>query len=102
MLEKDAKYFLLILILVFLGLFAVVVSGFLAPLILGILLAGLASPFYKITSKFTGRNVGAFISILAVSIIIILPLAGVLSLLVNEAINLLSINKSFFTFENPA
>ena len=98
---KEAKHFIAALIIVFFGLFVLIVSGFLAPLVLGMLLAGLIYPLYKELSHGLGQSLGALVSTLLVMLIIILPVLGILSLLVKEAIDLLSTQRDWVSLYQP-
>jgi len=107
---KESKYFLNALLIIFLALFIVIVAGFLAPLVLGLLLAGLGFPLYrellkKLSQK---KNLAALITVLVISLVIILPLVGILSVLAKEAFDLFTVardqwavNQSFMEALEP-
>lgn len=90
--EKESKYFLITLLLIFFGLFVLILSGFFAPLILGIMLAGLAFPLYEELLKRWGnrKNLTSLIVVLLISLVIVLPVFGIMTLLTKEALGLLS------------
>jgi len=87
---KESKYFLNALLVLFLALFILILAGFLAPLVLGLLLAGLGFPLYRELSKKIGdkKNLAALITVFAIALVIILPFLGVLSLLAKEAFDI--------------
>ncbi len=86
----ESKHFLLGLIIIFFALAALTLSELFAPIILGVLLAGIARPLYhELVPRAQGReNLAAFISMIAISIVIIIPFLAILTLLVREAFTL--------------
>lgn len=88
---SEAKKFLIFLLAVFFVLLVVILSGFFAPLVLGLLLMGLSFPLYEVLLKRLGgkENLAALTAVLIISLVIILPFLGLLSLLTKEAVDLL-------------
>ncbi len=89
---SEAKKFLIFLLAIFFVLLVVILSGFFAPLVLGLLLMGISYPLYEyLLKRFGGKeNLSALIAVLVVSLVIILPFLGILSLLTKEAVDLFS------------
>ena len=88
--NHEAKYFLISAILIFLTFFGVLVSGFLTPLILGLLLAGIAFPLYNWLCNFlhNRKDSAALFTILLIVLTIIIPLIFLLILFTQEALHL--------------
>lgn len=86
----ESKHFLLGLIIIFFALAAVTLYNLFSPIILGVLLAGLAHPLYRdLLARTRGKqNLAAFIAMLAVSTVIVIPFIIILTLLVTEAFGL--------------
>lgn len=88
--ERPALYFLVALIVIFLGLTAVLISGFAAPVILGMILSGASYPFYlKLRRGFGGRpTLASLVTLGIVTLLIIVPLIFVSIFLFKQAIDL--------------
>jgi len=88
--HRHAQHFLVALVLIFLGLTILLLSGFFTPLALGIILAILGYGWHqKILDKFKGKkNLAALITLLAIMTVIILPTVLFLGVLFNEAVEL--------------
>lgn len=88
--NNEAKYFLIGAILLFLGLFGVLVSGYTTPLIIGLLLTALAYPLYQWLLKHLGgkENAAALLTIFVIVLIIIVPLTSLAVLFSQEALHL--------------
>jgi predicted PurR-regulated permease PerM len=100
---RQSNHVLVALLLGCLGLFALILSGFAAPLILGTILATIARPAYEWISKNVRihRNAAGLITVTLVSLVIILPAAGLLTLLTREAINLFTLLSDNPSFADP-
>lgn len=107
---KESKYFLNVLLILFLALFVLILAGFLAPLVLGLLLAGLGFPLYRELLKRFGdkKNLASLLTVLVISLVIILPFVGILSLLAKEAFDIFTtardqwaVNQSFMQALQP-
>jgi predicted PurR-regulated permease PerM len=90
MTTNESRYFLLAAILVFLGLVALLLSGFLAPLILGALLAAISHRWYGklLLSLGDRQDLAALLILLLIVAVIILPTLLLIVFLANEAFNL--------------
>jgi predicted PurR-regulated permease PerM len=88
--EKPALYFLVSLIIVFLVLTALLLSGFAAPIVLGIILSGISYPLYKrLKRKSKERSTGtALVTLLLVILVIVVPLAFISVFLFQQAVEL--------------
>ena len=85
--EAHSNRFLMFLLLVFLALMGLIVSGFAAPIILGTLLGTLSYPLYERLLRRLGgrsRNTAALIMLLLVIFAIVLPFFGITTLLAKE------------------
>ncbi len=100
---RESIYFLTIFLLIFLGLLAFLLFGFLAPIVIGFLLAGLAYPLHRwLTKIFRGReNLAAFTTVFAIALLIILPTAGILTLLTRETIQIVGRTSVQSILESP-
>ncbi|MDO8669694.1 MAG: AI-2E family transporter [Candidatus Buchananbacteria bacterium] len=88
--NNEAKYFLIGAMLIFLTLFGLLVSGFMTPLILGLLLAGIAFPMYNWLRNFlhNRKDSAALLTILLIVLTIIVPLIFLSMLFYQEAMHL--------------
>jgi predicted PurR-regulated permease PerM len=100
---KDARYFLIALLLLFLGLTLLLFSGFAGPVILGLVLAGLSYKGYLwLLRKIRSKNVAALITMIAVVLVIIIPLTFLGTALFFQALELLSATQNRLAlFEYP-
>jgi len=86
---KESKHFLVALVFIFLILFVLLLLGFLAPLVLGLLLAGGSYGIYNaFLHAVKIKSIAALIAVFIVSLLIILPALGVLTLIAKEAFTL--------------
>jgi len=90
MLTKQSYYFLIAVLLVFVVLTTLLFSGFLAPIIIGALLAALGARWYKrILNALNGRESPAsFIMVSIMILLVVVPLILVVVFLSTEAFNL--------------
>ncbi len=102
MVHKHSHRFLVVLLIIFTLLFATVFIQFLAPLVIGALLAGIFTPLNNfISKKFKdGSNIPSLISTVLVALIIILPFITILSLLFQETQGFLEKIKTAEFYEN--
>ncbi|PIT92593.1 MAG: hypothetical protein COU08_01190 [Candidatus Harrisonbacteria bacterium CG10_big_fil_rev_8_21_14_0_10_42_17] len=91
MFTKESNLFLMILLLISLGLIVVLLSGFATPLVLGAILATISyTPYKRLAEKLKGRkSLASLIVVIIIVLIIILPFFGVMTLLANEAFDLI-------------
>lgn len=97
---SESKHFLVVLLLIFLGLIVLLISQFLAPVVIGTILAGAAAKFYEKLGSVLNKNVAALIAVILISLIIILPFVGLITLLSKEAVSLLT-NENVFGSLQP-
>ncbi len=90
MTPQGSERILVVLLIVFLGLTLLLISGFHAPVILGALLATLTFPLYNKLRIFfrDQKNLAALVTIFVIVVGIILPFIGITTLLGSEAFNL--------------
>ncbi|MST04305.1 MAG: AI-2E family transporter [Candidatus Pacebacteria bacterium] len=100
--HKHSHKFLIVLLIIFTLLFISVFIQFLAPLVIGALLAGIFTPLNNfISKKFKeGSNIPSLISTVLVALIIILPFITILSLLFQETQGFLEKIKTADFYEN--
>ena len=93
--QKNSRYFLTALLLVFLILTIFLLSGFAAPIVLGLILSGLAYRGHKkILSRLGGRkNLAALLVLFIILAIIILPLVLIATSLFGQAANLVAVTQ---------
>lgn len=91
MLTKHSYYLLIVILLVFAVLSALLFSKFLAPLIIGALLAALGLPVYKkLLNVLKNRgSLAAFIVVSAMVLLIVVPAIFLVALIAKEAFDLL-------------
>ena len=90
--------FLVVLLVIFFALLLLTISGYIGPLVVALILAGLTSPFYKkIASLLENKNLAAFLSVLLVSLIIVLPTIFLFTLITKEAIHLFTVAQNGIT-----
>jgi predicted PurR-regulated permease PerM len=96
---KDARYFLVTLLLIFLVLTGLLLLGFITPLVLGIVLSGLSFGWFKkIRSALGGKkNLAALLTLLVVITIIILPLTLIAGTLFVQAFDLFTATQEKLT-----
>ncbi len=89
MTSEGSQNILLTLVLIFLGLTLLLLSGFHAPLVLAALLATLTYPLYrKLTALFRDqKNLAALVTLFLIVVGIILPFIGATTILGTEAFN---------------
>lgn len=102
MLHKHSHKFLVVLLVIFTLLFISVFIQFLAPLVIGTLLAGIFTPLNNLISKKfkEGSNAPSLISTILVAFIIILPFITIISLLFQETQGFLEKIKTPNFYEN--
>jgi predicted PurR-regulated permease PerM len=103
MFPKESNLFLSIIFLVALGFVLLLLSGFATPLVLGALLATITHTFYKkLVKNFRGnKTIAALLVLLIIVLIIIIPFFGILTLLVNEAFDLVAQIQNQLASERP-
>jgi len=101
---KDARYFLIALLLLFLGLTLLLFSGFAGPIILGLVLAGLSYRGYRwLQKKIRSQNAAALMTMITVVLVIIIPLTLLGTALFFQALALLSATQDRLAlFEYPS
>jgi len=89
--EKRPRTFIILLLAVALGSVAVILWGFVTPIILAILLAMLAAPVYRwLRSRFGDRaNISALLVVIATFALIVVPVSGILLLLFTQGARLI-------------
>ena len=100
---KESKRFLLGLFLLFLGLVVFVLSGFLTPLVLGLLLASFSHAVYeKLAARLKQRtNLAALIVVVLITVIIIIPFLGFATLVAKEGFDLFLQSQKEFAWNQP-
>jgi predicted PurR-regulated permease PerM len=100
--RKDARYFLVFLLAVFLGLTILLISGFATPLVLGLVFSGLAYNWYKklLPKLKNNQNLAALIMLLLIVAVIIIPLVLIGTTLFIEAVDFLTVNQNRLNFSN--
>ncbi|MEK7612457.1 MAG: AI-2E family transporter [Patescibacteria group bacterium] len=91
---KDSHRFLVAVLLFFFALFVFVLSGFLAPVVLGFLLAALSFPLYHFLAKRIHANLAALVVTILVVLIIIIPVSAALFALTSEAVSFANIART--------
>ena len=96
---RESIYFLAVLLIIFFGLVIFLFAGFLAPLVFGVLLAGISYPFYRRLTIWFGdrKNLAALATVSLIAILILLPATGLLTLLTKEALELWGATRDQFT-----
>jgi predicted PurR-regulated permease PerM len=105
MTTNQSRYSLIALALVFLGLTAMLLSSFVAPLVLGAILAAGTYPSYtKLRTALKDReNLAALLMILVIVVIILTPILTLLTLLAQEALDLFLLTQEQDNLtDNPA
>jgi len=100
---RESIYFLAVLLIIFFGLVIFLFAGFLAPLVFGVLLAGISYPFYRRLTIWFGdrKNLAALATVSLIAILILLPATGLLTLLTKEALELWGATRDQFTIKGP-
>ena len=89
MTTEQSHYFLIAIILIFVGLISLLLSGFLTPLVLGTILAAISYRWYKkISVKLPEKeNLAALLTLLLIVTVVIVPALILIALLAKEAFN---------------
>lgn len=95
--------FLLGIFVLFLGLVIFLLSGFLTPLVLGILFASLSYRFYIWIRKAVNGHatLAALLVVIAITFLIIIPFLTLTTLLANEALQLFLTSRESFALNHP-
>ncbi len=103
MASHNSPTFLLILVLIFLGLSFLLLAGFSAPLILGVLLSTLSYPlFERMTKTLRGqKSLAALLVLLLIVLAIIAPFVGIATLMTNEGLSLFQETKIQLSLDQP-
>src|SRR3989344_3136643 len=87
--ERHARSFLLTLVIIFLALTLLLLLGFAAPLVMGLILSGLSYPLFRILRRdLRSENLAAVLTLLVVVIIIVVPLVILGIMLFNQGLDL--------------
>src|SRR5687767_9232886 len=90
---RESIHFLVILLLVFMALVGLLLVGFLAPVVFGILIAAVSYRLYRRIERgftFNGKeNLAAALTITIAALVILVPLTGIFTVLTREAISLI-------------
>ncbi|WP_169678899.1 AI-2E family transporter [Marinigracilibium pacificum] len=80
-------------------LFLVMIKGFLMPIFLAAIFAGILTPIYKrIVNKLNGRtSAGAGITLMLFVFVILIPLAGLMVIVIEQAIDAVKLAEPFLT-----